>query len=296
MRTLDLRFTVLRMLMGSELYGYEIHKRLSAEGIEVGVSRLYKALHEMQINGLLESHWENSKMGPKKRLYKIGKKGKQDLDEVILSAISTVHSAYVEYLMALSPESNIFCTMAKLATDELEDHSNVAYVASDSSPMNDKTIEAILQIAPKSKTYIIKPNTVNLKRQFENTTVLEGWYDNLPLKDNYLDLLFLTGMPKKKNFERDLQEWSRVLKENGRLAILIPTILFNAPSDPLTLGDFIERWEHETFQKSEVSDLKQIKITLQNYCFPRVEEKQFVHMTLILASKSTFLSCKNRNL
>ncbi|MGD0405589.1 MAG: hypothetical protein ABSB10_02930 [Candidatus Bathyarchaeia archaeon] len=250
----------------------------------------------MLAEGLLEAHWENSRKGPKKRLYKIGKKGKNDLNEVILSAIHTVYSAYIEHLMTLSPESNVFCTIAKLATDELKEHSNVAYVATDASPMNEKTLEFILQIVPKSKAYIVKPSTLYLKPNFENTTVLEGWYDNLSLRDNYLDLLFLTSIPKKKNFEEDLQEWCRVLKENGRLAILTPTLLLNHPSDPLSLGDFIERWKQQTFQNAEVSSFEHVKTMLQNHCFLRVEEKQIAHMTLILASKSSFLGCKKQNL
>jgi DNA-binding PadR family transcriptional regulator len=36
MKTDDLKRIILKMFKGNELYGYEIHKRLESQGVEVG--------------------------------------------------------------------------------------------------------------------------------------------------------------------------------------------------------------------------------------------------------------------
>jgi hypothetical protein len=67
---------------------------------------------------------------------------------------------------------------------------------------------------------------------------------------------------------------------------------FWEPVDLLNLGDLIERWEHHTFKNTEFSNIEKVKTILQGHCFPTIEEKQIVHMTLLLASKSFLRSCK----
>jgi hypothetical protein len=54
--------------------------------------------------------------------------------------------------------------------------------------------------------------------------------------------------------------------------------------DPLTIGDFIEKYEHESIEKGEHLDSELLKRLLGKF-FQDVQEKQIVHMTLFMASK-----------
>jgi hypothetical protein len=71
--------------------------------------------------------------------------------------------------------------------------------------------------------------------------------------------------------------------------IITPTILVHRYEDPLTIGDFVEKYEHETIEKSEPIDREFLQILLNKY-FKKVEEKQIVHMTFFLVSKPQILS------
>ena len=62
-----------------------------------------------------------------------------------------------------------------------------------------------------------------------------------------------------------------------------PTVLIHKYEDPLTIGDFIEKYEHETIEKGEQINKEFLQVLLKNF-FNKVEERQIVHMTIFLAS------------
>jgi len=90
-------------------------------------------------------------------------------------------------------------------------------------------------------------------------------------------------LPQKKSLEKALKEWYRVLKQDGKLGMLTPAILLQEHEDPLTIGDFVEKYEHETIEKGEKIDKAFLQAQLKNF-FAAVEERQIVHMTILQAS------------
>jgi hypothetical protein len=94
--------------------------------------------------------------------------------------------------------------------------------------------------------------------------------------------------PHKDYLEESLTEVHRVLKQDGTLALIIPTILVCKCEDPLSIGNFIEKYEHEASEKSDYVESKALRALIQNL-FNRVEEKQIVHMTYFLASQPHLL-------
>lgn len=82
MKPKDLKRIILKMFKSKEFYGYEIHKTLASKDIKIEISCLYRVLGEMLREGLLESRWETSQLGPKKRMYSLGEKGKNDLEKI----------------------------------------------------------------------------------------------------------------------------------------------------------------------------------------------------------------------
>ena len=70
--------------------------------------------------------------------------------------------------------------------------------------------------------------------------------------------------------------------------ILTPTVLIHKYEDPLTIGDFVEKYEHETIEEGEQTNKEFLQALLKNF-FNKVEERQIVHMTIFLASEPRVL-------
>jgi len=69
---------VLAVLREEELYGYEIAARIrerSGAFIDPGEGWLYPALHRLELEGALEATWRDSEIGPKRRYYRLTRKG-----------------------------------------------------------------------------------------------------------------------------------------------------------------------------------------------------------------------------
>jgi len=102
-----------------EFYGYDVHKKISALDVKIEISRLYRVLNEMLREGLLEGRWEKSHLGPRKRVYKLGGKGREELDNFLLDAIETVHMFYGKYLFALPADTNPLVSLCRLLVGDL---------------------------------------------------------------------------------------------------------------------------------------------------------------------------------
>ena len=286
MRTEDFKKIILKLVDSrqSEIHGYDLHKVLSSEKIEVELSRLYRVLNVMSKEGLLESRWEKSQHGPRKKLYRLGQKGRMELDELFLEAIDTVHSYYGKYLQSLSPKINVFDNIFCLLTGEMKGHEKIAYLTIANSVMHKLVLLNLQKKVPEGKIYFVKPTPIATDLNIEDMVILTGTHEDIPLKDDHVNLLFVIDLPNEGLLETALKEWHRVLTRDGKLAILTPTILIQKHEDPLTIGQFIEKYEHETIEKGEHIDREFLQSMLKLF-FQKVEDRQIVHMSIILASE-----------
>ena len=79
-----LRPIVLSTLDCGEAYGYQLSQRIefiSNGSIDWNTGTLYPVLHRMEAEGLVESFWRESDSGPKRKYYRITKKGKKAVAE-----------------------------------------------------------------------------------------------------------------------------------------------------------------------------------------------------------------------
>ncbi|MCW4051731.1 MAG: PadR family transcriptional regulator [Candidatus Bathyarchaeota archaeon] len=282
MRTIDLKMIILKMFGYMEFYGYEVHKKLISEDIKIEISRLYRILNEMLKEGLLEGRWEKSQLGPKKRVYQLGRKGREELDRILLDAIKTVHSFYGKYLMTLPSNVNPVDGICRLLTDEMKGMRNIGYVTPNFSPIHERMIHALHDKVPEGNIYLVKPRSVRVKMNLDNLLFLDGAYDNIPMKNGYFDILVVVDLPKEELLETVLKECHRVVSQKGRLGILTPTVLIHKYEDPLTIGEFVEKYEHEKIERGEHLDKGVLQALLEKY-FKRVEERQIIHMSVCLA-------------
>lgn len=283
MRTPELKTAILRMVGKDEFYGYEIHKKLEQRKIKIGIGRLYSILSDMKNEGFLKDRWEKSQSGPRRRVYRIAKKGNLARDEILSEAIKTVHEFYVEYLFSLPSEHSVFNIVTSFLVEKLPKKANVAYAASRFSGPVMKIMESLQEKFPEGNLYAIHPREKNVQLGIDAVSIVDGTFEDIPMKDDYLDLLVVTGNIRSDCLDVCLREWQRVLGENGRLAIITPTALLAKYNDPLDIGEFIEQREHPRLDSENLLDLKILSNEMKKY-FDYVDIDKVVHITVIRGS------------
>ncbi len=282
LRTAELKKKILLMFRGNELYGYEINRLLSFQDVSINISRLYSVLNEMQTEGLLKERWEKSTTGPRKKMYSLSSKGKDALNEVLLEAISTVHLFYGDYLRELYPKVNVFGKIFELITKGLKSSDTAAYLTYSFSGMHEMLVTQIHKVVKDGKMYLVTPDPSNKNIDIENLNILDGTYENLPFKNDYLDRFVVVGVPRPNLLRETVQEWRRVVASGGKLIVVTPTILIQSQEDPISIGDFVERYEHQIIEGGEPIDPKIFFSALKEN-FKKVEEVETVHMSFITA-------------
>ncbi len=287
MKTSDLRIKILQTVQKADCYGYEIHKKLAAQGIEVDIGRLYKVLTEMLTEGLVGCRWEKSGKGPEKRVYRLAEKGVKELDRLLRDAIDIIHEHYSEYLLSLPAATSVFDALARIAVPEPVEHSKIAFFAKNPSPVHQRIFASLLERIPKSEVFAVQPIGVNLNLNIKHMVSLHGDYDSIPVRDKHITLLIVEGLPHEQDLVKAAEEWHRVIQENGRLVLITPTAVFSPYKDPLSIGDFIEKIEHAS-GSDEIGRGETLVQILERF-FQKVKKRQMLQMTLLLA----FEPCTN---
>ncbi len=280
MRTPDLKRVILRMAGRGDFYGYEIHRQLAEKNIKVGIGRLYGILSEMKNEGLLKDRWQKSRSGPQRRVYQIGKKGRNEREKMLMEAIGTVHEFYTEYLLNLPPELSAFTKMSKLLSKGLREKPIIAYAAHRFSEPLKRVLRGLRTENPESTIYLVCSRPAANEPGLEKLLFLEGSFEDIPAKDNYLDLLIVTGNIGTDSLEAYLTEWHRVLRKDGILAIVTPTALVASFEEPLGIGEFIEKKEHPRAEEGDHLSLELLTQQMGKH-FEKVEHDEVVHITAL---------------
>jgi DNA-binding PadR family transcriptional regulator len=283
-RSKDLKRTILKILDDGGSYGYDVHRKLMREGVRIEISRLYRVLNEMLKENYLVGRWEKSVIGPRRRVYRVGKRGAVELNIILLEAIGTVHEYYGKYLMGLPAKINALNRICRSLTRGLGQAATIGYLASEYSPFHEKLIPILCDEVPEGKVYFIKPASLRIELEIENLSSLDGTRQNIPLKNGHVDALLVIDVPPKKQLKNSVREWHRIVGRNGRLGILAPTALINKIRDPLTIGDFMEKYEHESAEGNEKFDRESFE-TMLSESFQKIEAREIAIMTLVLASE-----------
>ncbi|MFW9964297.1 MAG: helix-turn-helix transcriptional regulator [Candidatus Sifarchaeia archaeon] len=281
MRTPELKSIILKLIGNREFYGYEMHKELEEMQIRIGIGRLYSVLAEMKKEGLLEDRWERSQAGPRRRVYHIGRKGKNEREKLLMEAIRTVHEFYVEYLLSLPPKMSVFKRVSKDLAKNLSKNANIGYVASKFSDPVRRIIRQLRDDVPDGRVFAISSDSANIDLGIDNVVVIEGSFEDIPMKDDYLNLLVVTGNLQEDNLDAYLSEWRRVIGKDGALVIAVPTATITSYEDPMGIGEFIEQREHSQNKSETMPGSKVLQEEMKHF-FKVVKETKVVHISLLV--------------
>jgi DNA-binding PadR family transcriptional regulator len=109
-----LRPCILAHLVGGDTaYGYELHHRLLAIGLECDLGTVYRSLNTMEAEGLLRSTWERTPGGRSRRRYELSESGLDMVDAYVTP---------VEVLVGVAREFLQMRRAMSGAADESHDH------------------------------------------------------------------------------------------------------------------------------------------------------------------------------
>jgi PadR family transcriptional regulator PadR len=277
-----LKKTILDFFSSKDMYGYEVKKRLTLDGNNIEIGRIYGILKELNNEGLLIDRWEKSSSGPKRRIYSISERGREAIKTNLLEAISIVHKHYGEYLLSLYPKVDILGDILNLFFKGMSGKKNIGYMAYKNYGMTEMIISRIQRMMPEGRVFLVKPRSVDIVLNNKSVEILSGEYEDIPLRDNYADLLLIIDLPEEEQLESCIKEWHRVLSPEGHLGIITPTVLVKNRVDPIGIGDYVEQLEHEVLGQCNYIEGECLKKELHN-SFSEVKDNTIVHMTFITA-------------
>lgn len=274
---------ILKNYRHREFYGYQLQKDLSENGIEIDITRLYRILNDMNKSELLISKRVKSSEGPKKKLYRIGSKGTEKLNEILLEAIGTVHSFYGDYLLSIREKVDVFDQIIAPISKKLVKEENIGFFYKKYTPIIGFYFNKIRDTYG-AQFYCIKPIGEAIKDYPDNVVTLYGNYNDIPLKDDYLDGLILIDLPDEPLLMESVKEWSRVLKKGSLLSILTPSVLLKEELDPMTIGEYVEKKEHLIIEQSAAIEFDLLNDSLSMH-FKNIETERVVHISTITCEK-----------
>lgn len=89
----------LLLLLGREAtHGYELRRRLEANGLVTDPAAMYRLLRRLESDGQAESFWGEAVAGPRRRLYRLTAKGMHDLEALVPAVRNTcdTHAAFLQ--------------------------------------------------------------------------------------------------------------------------------------------------------------------------------------------------------
>jgi DNA-binding PadR family transcriptional regulator len=265
----SLKRIIIRILLENETYGYEITKLLAQKGLKQKSNYIYTILAEMQESGLLKGRWVQGAHGPRKHLYSLSKKGEDEFAEMVHESMDLLMGAYIKL---------------NLTTQKISDHARILLHMHSSMGIPAPTRESRLVLAepyfnplscypimyyatsqafPEASIYVVKPPEIKLHEVNPNLTFLDGWRNDLPLKDEFADYLFLTGFPAEVPEEETIRECVRVLKAGGHFLIGVSNVMTKerAPN-PLPFADFVLKY---VFRQDRTIRLERVEHSLYRY-------------------------------
>jgi hypothetical protein len=220
-----------------------------------------------------------SALGPERKVYRLGKKGTEKLDQELKEAVKTIHVKYMQYLAKLPPEKSAIRKLQRLLDSQVSRGDTILVVAP--KVFYDWMISSLGNVLGDGKIYLIKPQSVKPSIECANFIVLDTPVENISLKDNFVNAVRVHGEPE--NVRQAMKELHRILRKDGSLAFIVSYFHLNKDNYPLTMGEFVEKVEHEVLEENKTKlDYASAESLLSRY-FRKVKCHRLAHLAIFVA-------------
>lgn len=289
----DLERNILRMISEEEeICGYELWKRMSSKGIKCHSNHLYVVLKDMEKEGILKGRWveRENHSGARKHLYSIGKEGKDVMNSILKDSLSVLMTSYVNEMRQLNDYSGFASVIAQASVQlglptPAEDEKIVLSIPYHDPLTCYQLIFSLTDSFPNSSLYLVTPPKMEIYESRPNMTVLHGWRHDMPLKDEFADLVILEGFPYQVSEEETIRECFRVLKEGGNLVVQVKNTMVEErePEFPF-FSEYVEKLYYELFQQDRKISREKVASILQRY-FKKQTEANIMGTTVFYGKR-----------
>ncbi|MHA1950403.1 MAG: helix-turn-helix transcriptional regulator [Candidatus Thorarchaeota archaeon] len=225
---------IMMILDESPCHGYELQQALPEEARKVKLTTLYRWLHDMESEALVESETLPGPHGPARRVYRLGARGETRLREVLKDSIENILHFYDAYRHSITKD-----VYEQVGKQVLEDAAGrVLFTAFPRITRHDLSIvRMIVNRCVSSKLEVIGNHEI-LERAGIEYKPVKGEIMDVPAKNDTYSEIWLNGVPDRKSLPRVIAECKRILAPKGRLRITAPFVFFDEPKKA-SLGEFV---------------------------------------------------------
>ncbi len=263
---------VTRVLLYGELSGYSVFKEVLEKGVEVRPNYLYMILGEMRSRGLLSARWVRLHKGPRRHLYALSEKGRQEFQRMVKDSLVTMMDAYTEANLKardVHDHANSIRTSFKVYGVPFPGGGDKVVIA---TPEFDPLIclplgfRVMSEMFPSSSIVVVKPAGLKFYEDRRNVVYIDGQRHDMPLKDGFADYLMLEGIPREASVKDTVQESARVLKNNGHLLLRVPKVMTEEQKPRFTnFAEFAMKQYYDTLEESRPIDLEELRGLLSEH-------------------------------
>lgn len=272
MRKGALEKVIVRLLLDRELSGYDIHKELSLKGVKIRSNYLYMILTALHERGMLRDRWVESSNGPRRHLYSLSKRGEEEFRGMLKESVNLLMDAFVHANVNARDvpdhSDSIKAMFSSLRIPPPSRGSKYVVTVPSFDPLLCYPIafHILSETFADASIFVIKPPGVKMMEDRSNLTFLDGWRQDIPLKDGFADYLMLEGFPRDASQEDVISECARVLKDDGHLIIRHPTVMTDEKKPKFaTFGEFASRLFYDVSDQDRTVGVELVKQLVSRY-------------------------------
>lgn len=225
---------ILMILDESPCHGYELQQSLPEEARKVKLTTLYRWLHDLEKEALVESETIPGPHGPSRRVYRLGARGETRLREVLKDSIENILHFYDAYRHSITKD--VYEQVGKQVLEQID--GRVLFTAFPRITRHDLSIvRMIVELCVSSKLEVIGNYEILERAGIEHKPV-KGTLKDIPTRNDTYSEIWMNGVPDRNSLPRVIAECKRVLIPGGRLKITAPFVFFEEPKKS-SLGEFI---------------------------------------------------------
>ena len=243
-----IRNRILLVLDAGPCHGYDILRSLNEHVSNLRLTTLYRWLHAMESEGLVESGVQPGPHGPDRRVYRLGARGENRLREMLKDSIEVIMHFYDAYRHSIT--SGMYETLESQVNPP---DGKILFAAVPRVREFDLGTIQSLTKNNGSRTLDVLGDATILSTTPIKHKVLKGEISDIPSPNERYAQIWLSGIPERRDLHTAVAEFKRVLMKGGVLQILAPFVYFDKPDQP-DLGEFVRVTAIQLFPDLGIAD------------------------------------------
>ncbi|MFW9918100.1 MAG: PadR family transcriptional regulator [Candidatus Thorarchaeota archaeon] len=228
-----IRNRILLVLDNGPCHGYDILRSLNEHVSNLRLTTLYRWLHTMEAEGLVESIVQPGPHGPDRRVYRLGARGENQLREMLKDSIEVIMHFYDAYRHSITGSMH-----QKLDEEVKVPKGRVLFAAVPRVREIDINTVQYLMDGNGSQTLDVLGDSTILTTMGIRHKILKGDLVDIPSPNERYAQIWVSGIPNRDELHGSVAEFKRVLIDGGIVRILAPFVYFDRPEQP-DLGEFL---------------------------------------------------------